>query len=157
MITLLKRSVLMLYDTLRHWEQYKDVHPGVAAGLAFLANTNVAALPDGRHDICEGVFANIMRYETKAENTTPERHEQYADLFYLLEGEEVVGYCPVEELGQEVTANPDGDIWIHEGKTVQLPLGRNRFMVFFPGDGHAPSIGPNGPAPARKCVVKVKL
>lgn len=147
----------MLYDTLNHREQYRSLHPGLAAGLDFLATADLAALPDGRYDICEGVFANLMHYETKAENPTPERHEQYADLFYLLEGEELVGWCPREELGETITANPDGDLWLHAGETVRLPLGGGRFMVFFPGDGHAPAIGPNGPAPARKCVVKVKL
>lgn len=147
----------MIYDTLKHWQQYEHLHPGVAAGLRFLAETDVAALPDGRHEIGDGVYANLMRYDTKAENPTPERHEQYADIFYLLEGEELVGYCPREELGAETMANPGGDVWLHEGKTVKLPLGGGRFMAFFPGDGHAPSIGPNGPAPARKCVVKVRL
>ena len=147
----------MIYDTIAHWKQYENTHPGIAAGLRFLATTDVAALPDGRHDICDGVFANIMRYDTKAENPTPERHEKYADIFFLLEGEELVGVCPFEELGAVVMANPDGDIWLHEGETVKFPLGGGRFAVLLPGDGHAPSIGPNGPAPARKCVVKVLL
>ena len=147
----------MIYDTLNHWKQYRNMHPGVAAALRFLADTDVASLPDGRHDICDGVCANIMRYDTTADNPTPERHEKYADIFYLLEGEELVGVCPREELGAEVMANPDGDIWLHEGETVKVPLGGGRFIALFPGDGHAPSIGPNGPAPARKCVVKVRL
>ncbi len=147
----------MIYDTLSHWKQYETIHPGIAAGLRFLAENDVASLPDGRHEICDGVFANIMHYTTLAENPTPERHQQYADIFYLLEGEELVGVCPLEQLGAEVRANPDGDLWLHEGETVKFPLGSGRFAILFPGDGHAPSIGPNGPAPARKCVVKVRL
>ena len=43
------------------------------------------------------------------------------------------------------------------GETFPLPLGGGRFLALFPGDGHAPSIGPNGPAPARKCVAKVRV
>jgi len=96
-------------------------------------------------------------YDTKADNPTPERHEKYADIFYLLEGEELVGVCPMEELGAVVMANPDGDIWLHEGETVKVPLGGGRFLVLFPWDGHAPSIAPNQPGPARKCVVKVRV
>jgi YhcH/YjgK/YiaL family protein len=148
----------MIYDTLAHWERYRSLHPGVAAGLEFLANTDLAALADGRHEIDgDKVFVNVMRYTTLAENPTPERHQRYADIFVLLEGEELVGVCPVEELGREVSARPENDVWLHEGDTVKLPLGGGRFLVLFPGDGHAPSIGPNGPAPARKCVVKVLL
>ncbi len=147
----------MIYDSLSHWNVYESVHPGIAAGLRFLAETELAALGDGRYDICEGVYANIMSYTTLAENPTPECHRLYADIFYLLEGAELVGVCPLEQLGPQVKANPDGDIWLHEGETVKFPLGNDRFAVLFPGDGHAPSIGPNGPAPARKCVVKVRL
>ncbi len=148
----------MIYDTLNHWEQYKGIHPGVAAGLEFLATHDMAALPDGRHDIDgDNVFVNVMRYETKSENPTPERHEKFVDIFYLLEGEEEVAVCPVEELGEVVIANPEGDIWLHKGDGVHLPLGGGRFLALFPGDGHAPSIGPHGPAHARKCVVKVRL
>ncbi len=148
----------MIYDTLRHWKQYENIHPGVAAGLKFLAETDLSALADGRYEVDGGnVFVNVMRYNTLADNPTPERHEKFADIFYLLEGEELVGVCPVEQLGREVRADPDGDIWLHEAETVKLPLGGGRFLALFPGDGHAPSIGPNGPAPARKCVVKVRL
>jgi len=148
----------MIYDTLAHWERYREVHPGVAAGLEALTNTNWDALPDGRYEVDgDNVFVNVMRYTTLSDNPTPERHEKYIDIFYLLEGEELVGVCPIEELGPVVKANPEGDIWLHEGQTVRFPLGSGRFVVLFPGDGHAPSIGPNGPAPARKCVVKVKV
>lgn len=148
----------MIYDTLAHWARYKDVHPGVAAGLRWLAEADLSALTDGHYEVDgDNVFVNVMGYTTLADNPTPERHERYIDIFYLLEGEELVGVCPIEELGPVVKANPEGDIWLHEGKTVPVPLGGGRFMVLFPGDGHAPSIGPNGPAPARKCVVKVRV
>lgn len=148
----------MIYDTLQHWKQYAHIHPGIATGLEFLATHDLANLPDGRWEIDgERVYANLMRYDTKAGNPTPERHERYADIFYLLEGEEEVAVCPVEELGRVVLANPEGDLWLQEGAGVRLPLGGGRFLALFPGDGHAPSIGPHGPAPARKCVVKVLL
>ena len=148
----------MIYETLNHWKQYEHVHPGIAAGLKFLAETDLTTLADGHYELDgDRVFVNVMSYETKAENPTPERHEKYVDIFYLLEGEEEVAVCPIEELGETVLANPDGDIWLQKGEGVHLPLGSGRFIALFPGDGHAPSIGPHGPAPARKCVVKVRL
>ena len=78
-------------------------------------------------------------------------------MFYLLEGEEEVGVLPLEEVGELTEARPEYDVWLHRGDTVRFPLGGGRFAVLFPGDAHAPSIGPRGPAPARKCVVKVKV
>ena len=63
--------------------------PGVAAALDFLADTDWAGLDDGRYEVDgEKGFVNVMRYETKMDNPTPERQEKYIDIFYLLEGEE---------------------------------------------------------------------
>ena len=148
----------MIYDTLAHASQYKGLHPGLDKALDFLARPDLTTLSDGRYEIDgDNVFANLASYTTKAENPTPENHKKYIDVFYLLAGEEEVAVAPLEEMGAETLANPEGDIWLHEGSGVHLPLGGGRFLVLFPGDAHAPSIGPNGPAPARKVVVKVKV
>lgn len=148
----------MIYDTLAHAAQYKGLSPNLDKALDFLCSADFAALPDGRQEIDgDNVFANIQSYTTKADNPTPENHKQYADVFYLLEGEEEVGVCPLETVGELVMERPDNDIWLHRGDTVRFPLGGGRFVVLFPGDAHAPSIGPHGPAPARKCVVKVRV
>lgn len=148
----------MIYDTLSHAGQYMGLHPNLDKALDFLRSADFSALPDGRQEIDgDAVFANIMSYTTLADNQTPENHKKYADVFYLLEGEETVGVLPLEEVGELVEARPENDVWLHRGRTVRLPLGGGRFAVLFPGDAHAPSIGPNGPAPARKCVVKVRV
>jgi len=148
----------MIYDTLAHAAQYKGLHPNLDKALDFLCTGGLAALPDGRVDIDgEAVFANLMSYTTLADNPTPENHRKYADIFFLLEGEEEVGVCPLETVGEPVREDPDHDIWLHRADTVRLPLGGERFLVLFPGDAHAPSIGPHGPAHARKCVVKVRV
>lgn len=84
----------MIYDTLHHRKQYQNLHPGVAAALDFLADTDWAELDDGRYEVDgEKVFVNVMRYETKMDNPTPERHEKYIDIFYLLGREEEVAVC----------------------------------------------------------------
>ena len=148
----------MIYDTLAHAQQYKGISPNLDKALDFLCASDLSALPDGRQEIDgERVFANIMSYTTLADNPTPENHKKYVDLFYLLEGEEEVGVLPLEEVGELTEARPEYDVWLHRGDTVRFPLGGGRFAVLFPGDAHAPSIGPRGPAPARKCVVKVKV
>lgn len=148
----------MIYDTLAHAGQYMGLHPNLDKALTFLQSADFSALPDGRQEIDgDGVFANIMSYTTLADNPTPENHRKYADLFYLLEGEEEVGVCPLEAVGELVREDPDHDIWLHRGETIRLPLGGGRFLVLFPGDAHAPSIGPHGPASARKCVVKIRV
>ena len=51
----------MIYDTLAHKDQYRNLSPRLAKALDFLAQTDFSALPDGRCDIDgDEVFANVM-------------------------------------------------------------------------------------------------
>lgn len=154
-----KGVILMIYDTLAHLNQYEGIHPGVMRGLRFLAETDFSALPDSRHELDgDNVFANIMRYDTNLHNDTPESHQAYIDIQYLIEGEELVFVAPLEEMSSVVEAHPERDLWLHHGPTEALTLGRGRFLVLWPGDAHAPGVAVGGiPAPARKCVVKVRV
>lgn len=149
----------MIYDTLAHYRTYLGLHPNLDKALRFLAETDLEALPDGRRDIDgSAVFANLMRYETRTVNDTPESHRLYADIQYVISGRELVGVAPLDAMTEVVSDNQEGDIWLHRGPTEQVTLGDGRFLVLFPQDAHAPGIAYQGvPAPARKAVVKVRL
>lgn len=149
----------MIYDTLEHIKQYEGLHPNLARGLRFLAETDFSKLAPGRIDIDgDDLYAMVQEYTTKRpEEVHPEAHRAYVDIQYLLAGEELMGIAPLEAMIREIEARPEGDVWFYEGETVKVPMGEGRFVVAFPGDAHAPSVAPGDPAPARKCVVKVKL
>lgn len=148
----------MIYDTLENWKQYAGVSPRLALGLKWLAETDLAALPDGKVELDGAdVFASLSAYETKPGNDTPEAHRKYIDVQYLVSGQELVGVAPLADMVEEVSAHPDRDIWFYHGATENLTLSKNRFMVFFPQDAHAPCIAVGAPATARKCVVKVRV
>ena len=149
----------MIYDTIDHAKTYLVLHPNLDKALEFLTRPDLAELPDGRQEIDgDAVFANLMTYETKPANDTPESHRRYIDIQYLLEGQELVGVAPLSYMTEEVSANPAGDIWLHRGGPLHyLPLGQGKFKIFFPQDAHAPGIAPDAPSPARKAVIKVRL
>ena len=149
----------MIYDLISRGRQYEGIHPGILRGLRFLGQTNFDLLLDGRYELDgDSVFANVMTYETKPSNDTPETHEAYIDIQYLISGEELVLVAPVEEMTGLAEARPEGDIWFHHGTGDPLTLGRGRFLVLWPGDAHAPGIAVSGvPNTVRKCVVKVKV
>lgn len=149
----------MIYDTLDHIAQYEGILPGVMQGLRFLAETDFSALPDKRLELDgDNIFAFLQSYETKPANDTPEAHEKYIDIQYLVEGEELVGVGPVEAMTGVAEARPEGDIWLYHGPTQPLTIGKGRFLVLWPGDAHAPGIAVDGVSRhARKCVVKVKV
>ena len=81
MLAIEKEGAFMIYDTLEHRDQYRGLSPRLAKALDFLAETDFFALPDGRCDIDgDEVFANVMTYETKTANETPESHRRYMDI-----------------------------------------------------------------------------
>lgn len=148
----------MIYDTLDNREIYRNVHPGVAMGLDFLAATDFSKLEDGRYELDgDKVFANLMTYETRVANDLPEAHKDYIDIQFLVEGVELIGVAPLDEM-DGVDSQPGPDCWLYRGKTEKLTIGGGRFLAVWPKDAHAPGIDPAGVgAPARKCVVKVKV
>lgn len=149
----------MIYDTIAYISQYQELHPSIARGLRYLVETDFSVLPDGRHDIDgNDLFASIQSYVTRVSIPSPEAHRQYADIQYMLAGEEYVGVAPLHTLGTPTESHPDRDIWFYQGSTDLLTLSVGQFLILWPGDAHAPCIATNGtPAPARKCVVKVRL
>lgn len=146
----------MIYDTLDHLSRYEGMHPGVLQGLRFLAETDFSAQAQTRFELDgDRLFAFTQEYETREDNDTPEAHRRYIDIQYLIDGEELVGVAPLEEMTEEVEAKPDNDIRFYHGPTAKLPIGKRRFLVLFPEDAHAPCIALGAPAAVKKCVVKV--
>lgn len=148
----------MIYGTIRHLERYEGLGEALMKGLRFLAGTDFSGVAPGRVEIDgDEVFASVQEYETLADNDTPEAHRKYADIQYLIEGEEFVGVAPLEAMVEEVEAHPERDLWLYHGPTDRVRIGNGRFVVLFPEDAHAPGIAVGARAPARKCVVKVRV
>lgn len=147
----------MIYDSLKNLEQYKDF-PGVYRGLKLLRDTDFSKLEDIRYDVDDDLYFFIQSYDSKVVNDTPEAHRKYADIQFVLSGEEKMGVGPLQDMTEEVEARPDGDIWFYHGPLDEITLSGDKFAVLFPGDAHAPCIAVDGkPIPCRKCVVKVRM
>jgi len=149
----------MIYGTLDHLDTYKGIHPGVLKGLEFLRDTDFSQFPDGRVELDgDRLFCNIMTFDTKPSNETPEHHEEYIDIQYLVSGREYITVAPLADMVQLEKADPDGDIWLYRGPACPLLLQAPRYVVVWPEDAHAPGIAVDGvPETCRKCVVKVKV
>lgn len=146
----------MIYGTLEHLERYAGLGPELMKGLRFLRDTDFDGVGAGDLAIDgETVFAFVQEYDTKTANETPEAHRKYADIQYLIDGEEYIGVAPLSAMTEEVEAHPERDIWFYRGETDLIRMGKGRFLVLFPEDAHAPCIAVGAPAPVRKCVVKV--
>lgn len=148
----------MIFDTLKNIDTYRDLNPRLYRGLQILRETDFQQYGPGNYAV-EGdeLFFMIQDYETRVSNDTPEAHQKYIDIQYLISGEEIVGFAPLETL-EEVKTETRGDIKFYRGKCDYFTLKEDRFAVFFPKDAHSPAIAVNGrPGRCIKCVVKVKL
>lgn len=154
----MKGCLVMIYDSLKHLEAYKGIHPGVYRGLKLLTETDFSTLEEKRYEVDgDNLFFSIQAYDSKPVNDTPEAHRKYIDIQFLISGAEKIGVAPLEEMTEEVEARPEGDIWFYHGPTDEITLTGDRFAVFFPGDTHAPCIAVDQPIPCRKCIIKVKV
>ena len=116
---------------------------------------------DGRLPIDgEELFATLMSYDNKAPvNRTQESHRRYADLQVMLHGEERIQFTPAETLGagNGYHAEKDYELFESPAEHSTLRLRPGEFVIFFPGEGHKPSLAFDEPAHVRKVVVKVAI
>lgn len=127
------------------------------------AHRRILALAPGeshRHELGGGVFAIEAAYMTKprAEGFF-ESHRKYIDVQVVVVGEEIMEVEDIERLRETAAYDPERDFikYAHgEGVSV-LRIRAGDVAVFFPDDGHMPSIQTAGPVLVRKTVVKVPV
>lgn len=131
---------------------YARLGENFAAAARFLETADFAALPLGRHEIDgDKVFVNIQEYVQQEKEPGYEAHDRYADIQLVLRGSERFRW------GAGTPGPLTGDFRPVTGveRFVEFTLRENQFVIFLPGEAHAPGL-PEGPAAfCRKAVVKV--
>ena len=117
---------------------------------------------NGRHDLSDGVFANVMTYETKTRSEAFfEAHKKYIDIQIIVEGREIVSVEPVEKMHRYKCIQPfgDGDAELYEVNSdcVDYVLNKGDFLILYPEDGHMPCICIGKPEKVKKAVIKVPV
>ena len=149
----------MVYDKIDNIETYKGLSEDIYEGLKFLKN----ATPDlacGVYEINPRVKAIVSEYETRPiiENGY-EAHSKFIDIQYLLKGTEKNCCLPKVRL-KEIKAYQeeiDAAFYMAEVPTMELTLGAGYFAIYWPQDGHMPSLFIEGPEEVKKAVVKVEV
>ncbi|MDF2874779.1 MAG: tabA [Sporomusa sp.] len=131
-------------------------------GLEYLAKTNVAELPAGKHEI-EGkdIYVAINEYETQPrEARRAEAHVDYLDIQYLISGEELIAYSLLtddnEVLSDELAAK-DAIFYKTVQQETDLVLTEGMYAIFFPWDVHRPNCTLHQTCKVKKAVVKIKM
>lgn len=150
----------MLFSSISDYAQSVIPADRMAKVLEFLSRDDLATIECGRHDIDgDTIYANVMEFETSpASSKSYEAHRRYADVHFVIKGEEHLACAPVAETEPEgdfneaddfgLYTNPAREAWVtlHEGDLVVTP----------PCDAHKPGCcGEEGPAKLKKVCVKV--
>ncbi len=148
----------MILDTMEHWRE--DVwKSGRFARACEYLETVSPETADGRYEIDgDQVFCMLQGYETRSrEGHQFEAHRVYADIQYMLSGEESILWAPTPELSVIKPYEPDIEFYALTPDPTELVLTAGRFCVLFPQDAHAPCTTHVSVSNVRKAVVKVRL
>ena len=147
----------MIVDNIKNAHLYFGLGKNFEQALKFLAVYDGKADEKADIPICDGVMVKCRPYMTKPENECSfEAHEKYADIHFVVSGNECIGYAPTSAL-TVVDKNPDKDMIYLEGKGVNIPLNEGDFMITLPQDAHMQCVIQNESVFCAKLIAKVLL
>jgi biofilm protein TabA len=149
----------MIYDNITHAALYHGLGARFATAFDFLARFDKAT-NDGRVSLDgDNLFALVQSYQTAPAATKMfESHRVYADIQYLVSGEEVIYTAPLDRLQVTTAYSSANDAALYSGPDdTPLRLRPGDFAVLHPQDGHKPCCLWNAPTAVKKVVIKVRL
>lgn len=150
----------MVLDKIEHAPRYYGLGPRFRQALEWMAQADVSAMTPGEKVVIDGddIFATLFEVDTlPREQSQLEGHKNYADIQYLISGEECVGYALEGTVPVTVPYDPAKDIGFWNGSWDTVTLHAGTFYIVWPQDLHAPRVACGAPAPVRRMVVKVRL
>ena len=135
--------------------QYKSMLPGIEE--AFAAVNALTAYEDkANYPLSDGNRFFLAVQGTKAPDVA-EAHRKYLDIQYIVKGQEVVGYAPLEACEIVGEFNEEKDIGKYTGNFEYITIGEGMCYVAFPEDAHMPGRHLEVPNDFVKVVVKLKV
>jgi YhcH/YjgK/YiaL family protein len=120
----------------------------------------LAAETQERTELSDGLFALSTAYVTKSTNEAKwESHRLYIDIQAMIVGEELMEVSALNHLAVTEDLTPGRDVIFYgafpHGSVFRM--GPGEAAMFFPEDGHKPTVAVGAPALVRKVVVKVPV
>lgn len=148
----------MITDSIKNRALYEKSHPLFNKAFDFIEEYMKNPLENGSYKICgDDVYANIFDCTTKTDGVY-EAHRKYIDIQFIVRGKEKVKCEYIDRLTPTCEFNEEGDYGFYEATegNTEFVFEEGYFAVFYPQDGHMPSIAIGEPSTTKKIVVKVK-
>ena len=136
--------------------RYAPVIPGLEDAVALV--NGLKTMEPAVYPLENGGRVMVQRGTTvPAEGGELEAHGKFLDIQYIVQGQEVVGWAPVDTLTPTVPFSEDKDVGFYTGKCDFMRIGEGYCYVVFPEDAHMPSRHLDVPNEYVKIVVKLKV
>ena len=149
----------MICENISSTKDYSSINKNFEKAFEFLKSNDLAALAVGKYEIQgEEIFALSQEYITQNEEEKNfESHEKYIDIQLIVEGQEIMGYTPIEGLEVKEDLRPDSDMIFYKetSKGSNIKFTRGDYAIFFPKDAHRPGCALGECSKVKKIVVKV--
>lgn len=141
--------------------QWEAAPAGLRRAMDFLRETDFRSMPAGRIEMDgKRMYALLSESVTRSpEEALGEAHGLYADVHYMLEGVERMGFAPGADgttVKQDLLKTEDVVLYDRLGLESCLYLSKGMYAVFLPGEIHRPGMYVGAPASLRKIVVKIR-
>ncbi|MDD3149276.1 MAG: YhcH/YjgK/YiaL family protein [Candidatus Gastranaerophilales bacterium] len=149
----------MIIDKLKNASFYYGINDKIKIGLEYLENTDLKNLENGKYEIDKDeIFALIQEYQSKSMSEGKwEAHQQYIDIQFIIEGEELLGYLNIDEFEPTSNYDKEKDIIWGNGNGNFAKAKEGEFLIFTSKDAHMPGIAVDKPSYVKKAVIKVKV
>ena len=134
--------------------KYAPLLPGIEE--AFDAVNALESYEAKTYPLSDGNRFFLAVQGTKAPDVA-EAHRKYLDIQYIVKGQEVVGYAPLEACEIVGEFNEEKDIGKYTGNFEYITIGEGMCYVAFPEDAHMPGRHLEVPNDFVKVVVKLKV
>ena len=136
--------------------RYASILPGLEEAMekvAALTSYETAVYP-----LSGGNRVMVMSGTTlPAAGGEAEAHRNYLDIQYIVKGQEIVGWAPLDTLTPTVPFNEEKDVGFYTGDYEYIRITPGHCYVVFPEDAHLPSRHLDVPNEYTKIVVKLKV
>ncbi|MDR6552239.1 YhcH/YjgK/YiaL family protein [Paenibacillus qinlingensis] len=152
----------MILGDIRYYAEERHLYPAcIQKGIDWVISSNLCEAVNGRYELDgEWMFANVQETNTQDPSSfKPESHQLYADIQFLVSGEEKIGVSRLSPQHQIVEDKLDShDIVFYDDSVKEesvLHLQAGMFAVFFPTDVHRPCCLAGESSEIKKIVVKI--
>ena len=134
--------------------KYKSLLPGIEE--AFEAISSLTSLEPKTYPLSNG-NRFFVAVGTTRDPDLAEAHRKYMDIQYIVKGQEVMGWAPLDACTPSGEFNVDGDCGMYSGNFQFLTITEGNCYVAFPEDAHMPAVYLDTPKDFVKIVVKLKV